>query len=174
MKEALTMLSLAKTCRRLAMLVEPSRVIYVAYLEGTGWGLFASDGSILRILLRNPGLGEHIQVANCIFRDTTDDNLEAFRPHDWELARATIHRVCNLDAWNVQCLSRPHPRYLTRFTPSQNMDKAPYIQPNVALRSNDELNLEAIQIPSITRGKLETEWVRILEMMIIMRGLRFS
>ena len=161
---ALTMLNLAKTCRRLAMLAELSQVNYVAYLEGSTLGFYAGYRRILRMLVRNPRLGGHIQKATCKFGDITDDNLEAFTPHDWELARATIHRVCHLDAWNGQCRSRFYPRDLAHIAPSQDIDNAPDILPDVALRSDNELDLEEIQIPSITRGKLETEWVRLLEL----------
>lgn len=76
---------------------------YVAHMEEDSFrGDYASYSSTLRTLLRNHGLGRHIQKAECDFRDMTDDSLEVFTPHDWELARATIHRVCNLDAWNGQ------------------------------------------------------------------------
>ena len=163
-EKALSMLNLAKTCRRLALLAELSQANYAAYMEGSTQGFYAGYRSILRILLRNPRLGGYIQKATCKFKDNTDDNLEAFTPHDWELARATIHRVCHLDAWNGQCRSRFYPRDLTHVAPSQDIDNGPSILPDVALRSDNELDLEEIQIPSITRGKLETEWVRLLEL----------
>lgn len=161
---AVTMLSLAKTCRHLAMLAELSQATYFAWKESPIDGFDHCYGSILRILLRNPGMGRHIQKTTCTFRDSEDNNLEAFTPHDWELARATIHRVCNLDAWNGQCRSQYHSRDMTQIVPSQQIDKIADVQADVALRSDDVLHLEEIQIPSITRGKLETEWVRLLEL----------
>ena len=157
------MLRLAQTCRRLTKVSELSQVAYIAQIEDSVRGYYASYGSTLRTLLRNPELGRHIQKAKCDFTDMTGDSLEVFTPHDWELARATIHRVCNLDAWNVQCRSRSHPREPTQLASSQHIDYAPN-QPDMTLRSDDELDLEKIQIPSITRGKLEKEWVRLLEL----------
>ena len=163
-EKALTMLNLAKTCRRLAMLAELSQLSCVAYMEDSTNGFHAGYRTILRMLLRSPRLGRHIQKAGCFFNDNKEYNLEAFTPNDWELARATIHRVCYLNAWNGQRRSRFHPRYLTQTAPSQHIDNAPEIQSDVALRSDDELDLEEIEMPSITRGKLETEWVRLLEL----------